>query len=155
MGLSCGRKRYTTVHGLWTKRQKVLLSPFIESKCLSLLTISSLLWTTYKHCCISGTSCSGANYHSPRVDQWWAGRRENQNEGAINENQFIRFEYWITKHLFIIKFYKKMLIPWDSIFFQINNLDEDLSDGLVYKNLLEKLSGTQVSMPTGELVQVF
>jgi hypothetical protein len=48
-----------------------------------------------------------------------------------------------------------MLIPWDSIFFQINNLDEDLSDGLVYKNLLEKLSGTQVSMPTGELVQVF
>jgi hypothetical protein len=33
-------------------------------------------------------------------------------------------------------------------------LEEDLSDGLVYKHLLEKLSGTPITMPTGELVQV-
>jgi hypothetical protein len=37
--------------------------------------------------------------------------------------------------------------------FQISNLDEDLSDGLVYKSLLEKLSGTPIVMPTGEFVQ--
>ena len=37
---------------------------------------------------------------------------------------------------------------------QISNLDDDLSDGLVYKHLMEKLSGNEIVMPTGELVQV-
>ena len=39
------------------------------------------------------------------------------------------------------------------ILLQIDNLDEDLSDGLVFKKLLEKLSGTPVAMPTGDFVQ--
>ena len=32
-------------------------------------------------------------------------------------------------------------------------MDEDLSDGLVYKHLMEKLSGLPMAMPTGDLVQ--